>query len=198
MIRRPPRSTLFPYTTLFRSGAQSIVRSEASAVPPPPPPRVSSAPQPASSRATLRPPASAVERRPLALIVMCFPPDWCGIVAALRSCARTAPNSVGAVRSPGEHNVALSYQPHQCSNRYETKPRAVLPGDVQVTRGSRRSGRPVHRWFHGCVRAKVDALCNGAGRKPMAAISYDKATLVYPGATSPSVDALDLEIADGE
>src|SRR3712207_8518939 len=29
MIRRPPRSTLFPYTTLFRSGAI-----------PPPPPRV--------------------------------------------------------------------------------------------------------------------------------------------------------------
>src|SRR5258708_31847507 len=24
MIRRPPRSTLFPYTTLFRSGAQSV------------------------------------------------------------------------------------------------------------------------------------------------------------------------------
>src|SRR5256886_6109654 len=24
MIRRPPRSTLFPYTTLFRSGAQSL------------------------------------------------------------------------------------------------------------------------------------------------------------------------------
>src|SRR2546422_3872828 len=24
MIRRPPRSTLFPYTTLFRSGRQSI------------------------------------------------------------------------------------------------------------------------------------------------------------------------------
>src|SRR3712207_7831945 len=24
MIRRPPRSTLFPYTTLFRSGPQSI------------------------------------------------------------------------------------------------------------------------------------------------------------------------------
>src|SRR5260221_7744235 len=27
MIRRPPRSTLFPYTTLFRSLHQSIVRS---------------------------------------------------------------------------------------------------------------------------------------------------------------------------
>src|SRR2546430_11416158 len=26
MIRRPPRSTLFPYTTLFRSGAQSSGR----------------------------------------------------------------------------------------------------------------------------------------------------------------------------
>src|ERR1035437_2500802 len=25
MIRRPPRSTLFPYTTLFRSGHQNIV-----------------------------------------------------------------------------------------------------------------------------------------------------------------------------
>jgi multiple sugar transport system ATP-binding protein len=32
----------------------------------------------------------------------------------------------------------------------------------------------------------------------MAAITYDHATLVYPGATRPSVDALDLEIADGE
>src|SRR3712207_7163095 len=26
MIRRPPRSTLFPYTTLFRSGHMAIVR----------------------------------------------------------------------------------------------------------------------------------------------------------------------------
>src|SRR6266536_1266147 len=31
MIRRPPRSTLFPYTTLFRSGAVVIVRSAAGA-----------------------------------------------------------------------------------------------------------------------------------------------------------------------
>src|SRR2546430_4620764 len=27
MIRRPPRSTLFPYTTLFRSYLQSLMRS---------------------------------------------------------------------------------------------------------------------------------------------------------------------------
>src|SRR5256885_7084734 len=27
MIRRPPRSTLFPYTTLFRSGAELVVVS---------------------------------------------------------------------------------------------------------------------------------------------------------------------------
>src|SRR5256885_10659685 len=26
MIRRPPRSTLFPYTTLFRSGSRSVSR----------------------------------------------------------------------------------------------------------------------------------------------------------------------------
>src|SRR2546427_8190251 len=44
MIRRPPRSTLFPYTTLFRSrgqGRASVRRSEAeTAAPPlaPPPP----------------------------------------------------------------------------------------------------------------------------------------------------------------
>src|SRR5438270_2667905 len=30
MIRRPPRSTLFPYTTLFRSYVQSMVRRRAS------------------------------------------------------------------------------------------------------------------------------------------------------------------------
>src|SRR5256885_16768338 len=30
MIRRPPRSTLFPYTTLFRSGLSPIVSGKAS------------------------------------------------------------------------------------------------------------------------------------------------------------------------
>src|SRR5256885_3040151 len=37
MIRRPPRSTLFPYTTLFRSGAEGQARPEpdrSCAVPP--------------------------------------------------------------------------------------------------------------------------------------------------------------------
>src|SRR2546426_8730309 len=29
MIRRPPRSTLFPYTTLFRSPAESLLRPRA-------------------------------------------------------------------------------------------------------------------------------------------------------------------------
>src|ERR1039458_6635445 len=28
MIRRPPRSTLFPYTTLFRSGPQGLAQGE--------------------------------------------------------------------------------------------------------------------------------------------------------------------------
>src|SRR2546422_6704887 len=40
MIRRPPRSTLFPYTTLFRSklhGAQPILTSRARIVVPAPP-----------------------------------------------------------------------------------------------------------------------------------------------------------------
>ena len=32
----------------------------------------------------------------------------------------------------------------------------------------------------------------------MATVTYNKATRIYPKATSPSVDKLDLEIADGE
>src|SRR3712207_8751149 len=37
MIRRPPRSTLFPYTTLFRSGlGQRLGRSRARLAPPAP------------------------------------------------------------------------------------------------------------------------------------------------------------------
>src|SRR3712207_7757123 len=36
MIRRPPRSTLFPYTTLFRSGCGSRRGGFARVVPPPP------------------------------------------------------------------------------------------------------------------------------------------------------------------
>src|SRR6201999_4590599 len=44
MIRRPPRSTLFPYTTLFRSVWPLV--SAAPSPPPPPPPSSSSPPQP--------------------------------------------------------------------------------------------------------------------------------------------------------
>ena len=32
----------------------------------------------------------------------------------------------------------------------------------------------------------------------MATVTYDKATRLYPGSTVPAVDALDLQIADGE
>src|SRR3712207_7285391 len=39
MIRRPPRSTLFPYTTLFRSTAGAMWRSGRGGVPPHRPPR---------------------------------------------------------------------------------------------------------------------------------------------------------------
>src|SRR5438876_6662396 len=35
MIRRPPRSTLFPYTTLFRSSRRTVHKGRASAAPPP-------------------------------------------------------------------------------------------------------------------------------------------------------------------
>ena len=32
----------------------------------------------------------------------------------------------------------------------------------------------------------------------MATVTFDKATRIYPGSTKPAVDALDIEIADGE
>src|SRR5256885_10772176 len=34
MIRRPPRSTLFPYTTLFRSPSSALIRAPTSSVSP--------------------------------------------------------------------------------------------------------------------------------------------------------------------
>src|SRR2546430_10361941 len=39
MIRRPPRSTLFPYTTLFRSITAILSRSEKNSIPSTPTPR---------------------------------------------------------------------------------------------------------------------------------------------------------------
>src|SRR5947209_10646826 len=47
MVRRPPSSTLFPYTTLFRSRTEQPLRSG-----PPPPP--APAPQPARDRKSTR------------------------------------------------------------------------------------------------------------------------------------------------
>src|SRR2546422_6143155 len=47
MIRRPPRSTLFPYTTLFRSGGSAAARrrrSPRASAPPPPDPTSRSRP----------------------------------------------------------------------------------------------------------------------------------------------------------
>src|SRR3712207_8119024 len=38
MIRRPPRSTLFPYTTLFRSAAADVQQRQRSGAPAHPPP----------------------------------------------------------------------------------------------------------------------------------------------------------------
>src|SRR3712207_6907583 len=61
MIRRPPRSTLFPYTTLFRSRGAGCVRGVAS------PARISpSVPEPHGTRPSPRPapPPGPPRRRP--------------------------------------------------------------------------------------------------------------------------------------
>src|SRR2546430_13406515 len=52
MIRRPPRSTLFPYTTLFRSGERPHAERDASAVDEP---RPDVAPEPVRAQRMDRP-----------------------------------------------------------------------------------------------------------------------------------------------
>src|SRR2546425_8186311 len=52
MIRRPPRSTLFPYTTLFRSARSNVVRGRASRPPAP----LSGLPAPRSATAAIASP----------------------------------------------------------------------------------------------------------------------------------------------
>src|SRR3989442_8472867 len=58
MIRRPPRSTLFPYTTLFRSF--NVMMKPASTIPPPitPPSRIDAEPRSPCDSADV--PASAI------------------------------------------------------------------------------------------------------------------------------------------
>src|SRR5256885_5097559 len=52
MIRRPPRSTLFPYTTLFRSTVEVAVTGTAEPALASPPPEPASAPAPRSEEHT--------------------------------------------------------------------------------------------------------------------------------------------------
>ena len=83
---------------------------------PSPPPSVALAPQPATSSAILRPPASAVERRPLARIVMCSSPN-----PAASSPHGGARREVppGPCHVAADHNVALRNSSEQFRNRYE-------------------------------------------------------------------------------
>src|SRR2546430_8854029 len=58
MIRRPPRSTLFPYTTLFRSGEE---RDPLPATPAPPPEPLSRDAK-RSAKASAKPPSAKVAK----------------------------------------------------------------------------------------------------------------------------------------
>src|SRR3712207_7991760 len=59
MIRRPPRSTLFPYTTLFRSSVQPVPQAHAAASADPLPSPGMSGVQQASPRQASRPSLTA-------------------------------------------------------------------------------------------------------------------------------------------
>src|SRR5438874_7358784 len=64
MLRRPPRSTLFPYTTLFRSPrpAPGPPRPPPPLPPRPPPPPLRALPPPRERSTGWSPPADAVSR----------------------------------------------------------------------------------------------------------------------------------------
>jgi multiple sugar transport system ATP-binding protein len=56
--------------------------------------------------------------------------------------------------------------------------------------------RPGSRWHPPLGSSGTFLPVKGSGN--VATVTFDKATRIYPGATKPSVDKLDLEIADGE
>src|SRR3989449_11381228 len=97
MIRRPPRSTLFPYTTLFRSGLVNLIAGQEVA-----PEFLQGAVTPQALAETVLPlldPAGAAARRPrqgLALVRdRLWPPGGAGPVAALAGGAGRGRGGVG-------------------------------------------------------------------------------------------------------
>src|SRR2546430_9532630 len=94
MIRRPPRSTLFPYTTLFRSGPVllRIVLAAPAAVPPTTTPGESSTVTPAPPLPSAAVPAAVA---PIVLpVIVCWPPERKDRKST-RLDSRHNPNSVG-------------------------------------------------------------------------------------------------------
>src|SRR3989440_8388249 len=84
MIRRPPRSTLFPYTTLFRSGRQVLYL-------------------PRAFRAQRRDRVSAVTRRVTQSLSCCV------LSASPRSTSAGTPRPVGARPRSEEHTLNSSH-----------------------------------------------------------------------------------------
>src|SRR5690349_12687955 len=60
-----------------------------------------------------------------------------------------------------------------------------------------RSSAPKPRSFHS-LRIVRHVPAGEGERLPMASVTFDKATRLYPGSTRAAVDQIDLEVADGE
>src|SRR5690349_2240689 len=60
-----------------------------------------------------------------------------------------------------------------------------------------RSSAPKPRSFHS-LRIVRHVPAGEGERLPMASVTFDKATRLYPGSTRPAVDQIELEVADGE
>src|SRR5258708_698020 len=107
MIRRPPRSTLFPYTTLFRS-SQGPERIPAEAALPPKRAR----PRRLRSRGMSAPPAAEPMRRPSERIVEIFTDGACS--------GNPGPGGWGAILRYGATEKELSGgEPATTNNRME-------------------------------------------------------------------------------
>src|SRR2546427_12287017 len=117
MIRRPPRSTLFPYTTLFRSVRLHVVIADRPVVPQPVEALVPEVPGPEAQRDPApvvrapadhagAPPVEPGPRRPRVRLPLDVPPADAGVEFAERSLSPGCAAPRRVVR-PGEHRGGL-------------------------------------------------------------------------------------------
>src|SRR5256714_10734022 len=158
MIRRPPRSTLFPYTTLFRSRRHAGARL------------------PGGLRRDARGPAAGRRRRPF------------GRGAALRAAARARRGRLrrgrplhGDARGPGPHAARRSPPLRRTEHAAHRRPAGAPPGARRHRRGPPHVSRGgLRRLAERVLRLEAEAIL---GLIPKLDASFDRAVEILRGCT---------------